>query len=57
MSLLNVTGLAIRDPESDVAVSGARWQPISRQSPTPNPQEASLNGSWELWSWELKNND
>lgn len=55
MSLLNVTGFAIRDSVFDwvvakalVSGAGSRWQAARRQSATPNPNEANLFGSWEL---------
>ena len=60
MSLLKVTGLG--DPGSgprgsgfEALLSGARWQAMSKARATPNPNKASLVGSWELRSWVLNN--
>jgi len=62
MYLLKVTGLGTRDPESgtrgsgfEALLSGARWQAMSKARATPNPNKASLIGSWELIPWELNN--
>ena len=64
MSLLKVTGFGVRDSEFGIrdsevelleVVSGARWQAMRKQSPTPNPNKASLVGSWELGIWVLNN--
>jgi hypothetical protein len=61
MSLLKVTtrnaGLDpfAREDETLVSGAGARWQAMSKQRPTPNPNKANLVGSWELGDWELDN--
>ena len=41
-------GLAIRPSGFDALFSGARWQAISKARATPNPNKASLIGSWSL---------
>lgn len=50
MSLLKVTGPAARGPGfvAGDPGSGVRWQAMRTQSPTPNPNKASLVGSWVL---------